>query len=210
MNRDEKSKISKDKIIKAAFSLFSTKGYDATSTQDIIDLTGLSRGAMYHHFKNKEEVLKCITQDFQEQMNNFLKDLVMDDKLGTKEKISKLIEFSSGSYTHKQLIQCCWVEKVPFALLEEIRNLNKVATLYISKILKQGIEKGEFVCDYPQELAELLVLSIDVWLNPVLFRRSYDEVCRRLDFLMILLEKMQIPIIDLEVMQKIKNLFKQG
>ncbi|MFR2553021.1 MAG: TetR/AcrR family transcriptional regulator [Clostridioides difficile] len=45
MNREEKSKNSKEKIIQSAFSLFSSKGYDSTSTQDIINLSGLSRGA---------------------------------------------------------------------------------------------------------------------------------------------------------------------
>ena len=53
MNREEKSKNSKEKIIQSAFSLFSSKGYDSTSTQDIINLSGLSRGAMYHHFKRR-------------------------------------------------------------------------------------------------------------------------------------------------------------
>lgn len=57
MNREEKSKNSKEKIIQSAFSLFSSKGYDSTSTQDIINLSGLSRGAMYHHFKTKEDIL---------------------------------------------------------------------------------------------------------------------------------------------------------
>ncbi len=64
MNREEKSKNSKEKIIQSAFSLFSSKGYDSTSTQDIINLSGLSRGAMYHHFKTKEDILRSVTKNF--------------------------------------------------------------------------------------------------------------------------------------------------
>lgn len=73
MNREEKSKNSKEKIIQSAFSLFSSKGYDSTSTQDIINLSGLSRGAMYHHFKTKEDILRSVTKELYSQMNNFFR-----------------------------------------------------------------------------------------------------------------------------------------
>ena len=45
------------KILDAAQQLFTQKGYENTSIQDIIDqLGGLSKGAIYHHFRSKEEI----------------------------------------------------------------------------------------------------------------------------------------------------------
>lgn len=209
MNREEKSKNSKEKIIQAAFSLFSSKGYDATSTQDIIELSGLSRGAMYHHFKSKEDILRNMTEGFYSHMNQFLENLAADTSLTTKEKMMKLITHNSDDSTHNQMAHFYWGEKIPFALLEEVRFLNNVAAPCVCKILEQGVERNEYSCEYPLELAEILVFTVDILLDPTLFKRNYSEVCSRLDFLYLLLEKMEIPIMDKEGMNKFKDLFKQ-
>ena len=43
------------------------KGYDATSLQDIISETKLSKGAIYHHFSSKEEIFEAIFRRIGEQ-----------------------------------------------------------------------------------------------------------------------------------------------
>ena len=47
-------------ILDVSTRLFSEKGYDDTSLQDIINETKLSKGAIYHHFSSKEDILKAI------------------------------------------------------------------------------------------------------------------------------------------------------
>ena len=52
-----------NRILDVAFRLFMEKGYDRTSIQDIIDhLGGLSKGAIYHHFKSKEDILMAVME----------------------------------------------------------------------------------------------------------------------------------------------------
>ena len=46
--------ITKAKVLKEATALFNTKGYKATSLSDITEATGLTKGAIYRHFENKE------------------------------------------------------------------------------------------------------------------------------------------------------------
>jgi TetR/AcrR family transcriptional repressor of nem operon len=53
----------KEKIIHEALRQFSRKGYQATSTVDIIDAVGTSKGGLYNHFKNKEDLFfACLDQ----------------------------------------------------------------------------------------------------------------------------------------------------
>lgn len=208
MKMEEKSMNSKNKIIKGAFSLFATKGYEATTTQDIIEITHLSRGAMYHHFKNKQNILESVIKEAQCQVNTFFQRLVINNSLTAKEKISEIIKYSINNDVQKQLINCNWIEKIPFALLEEMRNLNNIVAPYLSQIIQQGVEDKEYECPYPQELAEILALCLDIWLDPVLFKRSFEEVCNRLDFLMLLLKKFGTNLIDENDMSQIKNLYK--
>ena len=47
-------------ILDTATKMFSEKGYDNTSLQDIINATKLSKGAIYHHFGSKEEILQAV------------------------------------------------------------------------------------------------------------------------------------------------------
>ncbi|MCS6867707.1 TetR/AcrR family transcriptional regulator, partial [Thermus sp.] len=51
----------KDRILEEAAKLFTEKGYEATSVQDIAQAVGLSKAALYHHFAGKEEVLYAIS-----------------------------------------------------------------------------------------------------------------------------------------------------
>jgi len=50
----------KEKILKVALKLFSTKGYKATTVRDISGAMGVKQSALYNHFKNKEEILETL------------------------------------------------------------------------------------------------------------------------------------------------------
>jgi len=55
---------SKKKILDKAFALFITKSYDSVSMKDIQDASDVSRGAIYHHFKSKEEIYENVLQEY--------------------------------------------------------------------------------------------------------------------------------------------------
>ena len=50
----------KNEILDAAAVLFMKKGFDNTSTNDILEAVGIARGTLYHHFKSKEEVMDAL------------------------------------------------------------------------------------------------------------------------------------------------------
>jgi len=50
----------KEKILKTALKLFSSKGYKATTVRDIAGAMGVKQSALYNHFKNKEEILETL------------------------------------------------------------------------------------------------------------------------------------------------------
>ena len=60
MKQEIKSRETQDLIINTSFELFYEKGYNATSIPDIMKETSLSKGAFYHHFKNKHEIGKKV------------------------------------------------------------------------------------------------------------------------------------------------------
>ena len=54
----------RDEIIEAAFRLFLERGYEATSLARILDTVPYSKGAVYHHFANKEALLDAVIERF--------------------------------------------------------------------------------------------------------------------------------------------------
>jgi len=64
VNRKEKSKNTRGKIIKSAMSLFITQGFAATTTQKIAEKAKISEGSIYTHFKNKKEIFEVILSTY--------------------------------------------------------------------------------------------------------------------------------------------------
>ena len=61
MARNKYPEETRNLIIDTAARLFVEKGYEHTSIQDIINnLGGLSKGAIYHHFKSKDEIMNAV------------------------------------------------------------------------------------------------------------------------------------------------------
>lgn len=60
MKQQEKSEATRQLIIDTAYNLFYTNGLQRTSIDTITSKVNLSRGAFYHHFKNKKELILAV------------------------------------------------------------------------------------------------------------------------------------------------------
>lgn len=65
MVQEEKSQQSKEKILRAAIDEFGKKGYAGASLNTLLSSNGISKGVVYHHFKNKDQLyLECVSACF--------------------------------------------------------------------------------------------------------------------------------------------------
>jgi AcrR family transcriptional regulator len=58
----------RDQIVTVARQLFAKDGYAGTSTEQVLQQTGISRGALYHHFKNKESLFEAVLEDLEGEL----------------------------------------------------------------------------------------------------------------------------------------------
>lgn len=121
-------------ILDVAGRLFMEKGYEHTSIQDIIDnLGGLSKGAIYHHFKSKEEILDAVTDRIMEESNRKLagtldrRDLNGLEKLRTLFKSSlcrpaqdEMFQVAPGFYNNPRLLASLLYETIELTAPEFI------------------------------------------------------------------------------------------
>jgi AcrR family transcriptional regulator len=68
LSRAEQARRTRARILEVALRLFSDKGYDATSLQDIADEMGLTKPAVYYHYKGKGEILRGLAEPAREAM----------------------------------------------------------------------------------------------------------------------------------------------
>ncbi|MEG2660427.1 MAG: TetR/AcrR family transcriptional regulator [Oscillospiraceae bacterium] len=84
MKRDEKNLISRRKIMDSAFKEFGEEGYGLSSINNICTSGDISKGILYHYFKDKDELyLVCIKELFDSLTEHLRKELA--DASGTKE-----------------------------------------------------------------------------------------------------------------------------
>lgn len=93
MSKSEKTKAF---IIETVAPIFNKNGYSAMSLSKITDATGLTKGAIYGHFKNKEELA---IEAFRYSVRRVLKDLNKKINLG-KTPLGKLLEIASFYKTY--------------------------------------------------------------------------------------------------------------
>lgn len=192
-------------ILEEALKLFIEKGYEHTSIQDMLNnLGGLSKGAIYHHFKSKEEIFEAVCTKIGNE-NRVFYDKIREDK--SKNGYEKLKTMMKAAYANPNseaiLSMTTKIVSDPKFLMNQINEIYElVAPLYIEPIIKQGISDGSIQTDYPRELAEVLITLINIWINPVIAKSTPAEMKKKLEFFKVLLNGIGIDILDEEIISQ--------
>lgn len=163
--RDVKEpEIRRTEIMDAAMILFMEKGYTNTTTQDIVDKVNISRGLLYYHFKNKEDILYCLVERYSERLLKDIYSIVYDEDKSAIEKIRSFIDItiiSSQNITAEDTVLQKTVElKENQYMIDKLSHkLVEKLTVYFETIINQGIAEKNFSVKYPTETAEFLMTA---------------------------------------------------
>ena len=196
-------------ILDVAFRLFMEKGFEHTSIQDIIDnLGGLSKGAIYHHFKSKEDILVAVTEKMTAESNRMLAVIRDRSDLSGKEKLKTIFKTSISRSVQNDIFTVAPDfhnnPKLLFSLLHD--TIDNAAPNYILPIIRQGISDGSIKTDYPEQLAELILLAANLWMNPMIFDSTEEESCRKFMVFSQILQGFGLDIVDIEMLERLQEL----
>ena len=210
MARNKHPEVTVERILDAAQRLFLEKGYEATTIQDIVDeLGGLTKGAIYHHFKSKEEIMDAVG-DRMFFANDPFKAVRGRDDLSGLEKLREAVRLHQGDAERPRMtIQAIPIVWEPRLLVEMIESNRRILTPCYLELLQEGIRDGSIHTQYPREIAELLPLLTSLWLLPSVFPATREEMRRKFEFLGDMLEKMGVPLVDGSIRALIDAFFDQ-
>jgi AcrR family transcriptional regulator len=78
-------------LLDLAERLFLERGYERTTVNDVIAAAGVSKGAFYHHFRAKEDLLEAIAERFASESLTAMADVLGDPGLNALQKLNGLL-----------------------------------------------------------------------------------------------------------------------
>jgi TetR/AcrR family acrAB operon transcriptional repressor len=186
-----------ENIISVSTRLFTEKGYDKTSMQDIVTALGMSKGAIFHHFKSKEEVFQAVLNKQSVYMEQSLKNWLNDMEGHTaKEKLIGLLQYNlEAQLLHILDTPLSEQIKSPHFIMANMQEyVNKGAPLF-AEIIREGKADKSITTDFPDECAEVFLLLMNIWCDPAIFTCDKARLLRRLKFLQEVMRKIGVDIV---------------
>lgn len=158
-----------EKILEAAVRLFMQKGYEQTTLQDIIAATGLSKGALYHHFSSKEAIWNKVKEQIAAQNIEPVRAIRDDPGLNGLQKLQAVFHSALRNENQDAMMHLMpGIAENPRFWGEELRDiLRETAPVYVAPMIRQGIEDGSIRAEDPEALAEAVMLLANLWLHPL-------------------------------------------
>ena len=166
----------RQQIMVAAKRVFSEKGFNKATMEDIAQEAELSPGTLYLYFKNKEELYASLSLRILQYLLLRVEHVIEEKEAGTEEKIKLLMDAMYDVYEFDPLIiinmfhlqSSETLKNLSPELLSEIKTLSRKSLGSIAKIFKDGVDDGLFIEHHPVALADTfwsLFSGVVLWLT---------------------------------------------
>ena len=196
-------------IVDVSAKLFIEKGYDQTSIQDIIDhLGGLSKGAIYHHFKSKEEILIAVFDKIGSSVEPEMAKIRDDKSLNGMQKLKKMFASSLEEPDQMQMMAACprLLDNPKLLSVHIASTIYDSIPNYVEPVVMEGVADGSIQTDYPNELAQFIIWMSNLWLNPLVYKMTDEELTKKIAFFTQLMDSMGIPVMDNALQDRIQKM----
>ncbi|MDD2956841.1 MAG: helix-turn-helix domain containing protein [Oscillospiraceae bacterium] len=211
MARKYHAKATIEAILSASASLFLEKGFDKTSMQEIAAAAGISKGAIYHHFRSKDEILQAVAQRQAQAVTAAMETLRAETgSLRGSEQLRLILEKNLESQEAHDLddIMCVRMKSAEF-VLSYMQNCVNMDAAFVSEIIRRGIADGSLTTAFPDECAEVFLLLLNVWCDPAVFDCDGEKLSRRLKFLQHLMKSLGMDVLSDALLEKYLELLRR-
>ena len=156
MKKGEKRK---KMLLKIAYDMFLTKGYDNTSIDEIIEKAQIAKGTYYYHFKSKEQMLEEVIDMMIDNETKMAKQIIKTD-IPVPHKIIGTITSIKPTEEEQPIKNALFQPENVLMHYKVRKKLIEIVTPLLSEVIKEGVEEGIFKCDnIPERVKMLLIIS---------------------------------------------------
>lgn len=154
-------------FLDTAQTLFFTQGYEATSVQAIINVMNVSKGAFYHYFDSKTDLLEAIVFRLSEHMVSQLDDIISKSDLDVIEKLHLFFaNIENWKIDNKEAM----LETGRVLLMDTNALLRskmqergqQVFVPLLAQIIELGLDSKTFIVEYPLATAQMILKMAEV------------------------------------------------
>lgn len=212
MARNKHPEETVSRILDTSLKLFLEKGYEKTTIQDIVDnLEGLTKGAIYHHFKSKEDIIISISNQFFDSNVPF-KKIKEDNNLNGLQKFKKVLLMLLQNEEQDAInVASIPLAKNPRFLVEVLESNRTIVAPALKELIDEGIEDGSINVKptYSKYLSETFILITNIWCVPSIFPYGKDEYIEKLNFIKVMFDGAGLPIFDDEIMSLCEKHYRE-
>jgi AcrR family transcriptional regulator len=154
--------VRRSEILAAAYALFVRHGYEATTVNMLIDALRLSKGAFYHHFASKEDVLHALAERMVHEMKGRFAPSLSDPSVAPLDKLR--LVFGLGTQwkvEHAPMVRALaslyWGDQHLRLRARLMAESVRVVAPMFARILEEGKRDGSFTIGDPDETARLAI-----------------------------------------------------
>ncbi|WMT40963.1 TetR/AcrR family transcriptional regulator [Paenibacillus sp. D2_2] len=191
-------------ILDTASVLFIEKGYEQTSISDIVaGLDGLTRGAIYHHFESKYQIIVGIAKRFIPEQD-LLDSIDERDDLSGLERIQNILleTMFNEDITKSTAISLSLLRDPTFISIYNTQ-ICEVLAPKIEKYINAGNEDGSITVPQPEQMAEIIILLTSTWFIQALFPNTVETFFEKLKAAQYVLKESGVNVISDEVFSTI-------
>lgn len=159
--KQEEYDLHRTKILEAAQRLVYTKGYEQMSVQDILAELHISKGAFYHYFNSRQDLLEGLIERIASQGLQSMEPIARDKQLNATQKLLRLFDYAARWKTARKdylmtLVRIWYAdENTILRFKSQAAILPNIAPV-LTAIISQGISEGVFHTTYPEHACEII------------------------------------------------------
>jgi AcrR family transcriptional regulator len=158
MPRKNDSQQTISNIIDVAARLFAEKGYEQTTIQDIVDGLGMSKGAIFHHFGSKEDIVEAVIGRHRDKLIAAAEAVADDKSIPVYERLIRTaLALHVSDDAGLQMAEHMHKPQNALMHMKIERMLFDDATPVLARVVCEGIEQGLFDTPCPEEVIGMIL-----------------------------------------------------
>ena len=151
----------KSRIVTAAWQLFYDQGFDNTTVDEIVRVSGTSKGSFYHYFESKDSLIGSLAYLFDEKYSELERE--MDDSMNSVDTLAWLTRELCRMIENEidiELLSRLYAQQLSKHGEKELLDRSRVYYRLLKKLVQRGQERSEITRDKPaSEIVRLYAMA---------------------------------------------------